>query len=92
MLAPVKRVHLTGGYRITSVNGTTTLINIRQVPGPLQSQFQSPYANVAISIALNWTWKADYNYYGYGEATPVGPTLPRPFHGNIYTLAVNYQF
>jgi hypothetical protein len=89
---PMQRAHLNGGYRITSVNGTTTLINVRQVPGSLQSQFQSPYANFAFNIAPSWTWKADYNYYGYGEATPEGPTLPRPFHSNIYTLAVNYQF
>jgi hypothetical protein len=89
---PTQRAHLNGGYRITSVNGTTTLINVRQAPGSLQSQFQSPYANFAFNLAPNWTWKADYNYYGYGEDTPAGPTLARPFHSSIYTLAVNYQF
>jgi hypothetical protein len=92
MIAPVKRVHLNAGYRMSAVNGASDIINIRQVSGSLQSQFQSPYANLAIDIAPNWSWKADYNYYGYGEGSPIGPTLPRNFRGNIYTLAVHYAF
>jgi hypothetical protein len=92
MVAPVKRAHLVGGYRMTAVNGTSDVINIRQVSGSLQSQFQSPYANLVIDIAPNWSWKADYNYYSYGEGTPIGPTLPRSFRGNVYTLAVHYAF
>jgi len=92
MVAPVKRARLTGGYRMTAVNGTSDVINIRQVSGSLQSQFQSPYANLVIDIAPNWSWKADYNYYSYGEGSPIGPTLPRSFRGNVYTLAVHYAF
>src|SRR5277367_582145 len=92
MFTPIKRVHLNGGYRTTTVNGNTQVINIRQVPGSLQSQYQSPYAKVVVDIAPNWQWRAEYNYYGYGEGTPVGPTLPRNFNSNIWTLAVNYQF
>jgi hypothetical protein len=92
MVSPVKRVHLVGGYRMTAVNGTSDVINIRQVSGSLQSQFQSPYANLVIDIAPNWSWKADYNYYSYGEGSPIGPTLPRSFRGNVYTLAVHYAF
>jgi len=89
---PAKRVHLAGGYRMTAVNGTSDSINIRQVPGSLQSQYQSPYGHIVVDIAPNWSWKADYNYYGYGEGSPIGPTLPRSFRGNLYTLAVNYAF
>jgi hypothetical protein len=92
MVAPVKRVRVNGGYRMTAINGNTDFINIRQVNGSLQSQFQSPYAGVAVDMAPNWTWKGDYNYYGYGEGTPIGPTLPRSFRGNVYTLAVRYAF
>lgn len=92
MLVPVKRVRLNGGYRMSAVNGTSDFINIRQVSGSLQSQFQSPYANLVIDIAPNWSWKADYNYYDYGEGSPVGPTLPRSFRGNVYTFAVHYAF
>jgi hypothetical protein len=92
MLAPSKRVHFDGGYRTTAVNGTSDLINIRQVNSTIQSQFQSPYADLAVDIAPNWLWKANYNYYGYGEGLPIGPTLPRNFRGNVYTLAVQYAF
>ena len=46
----------------------------------------------ALQMAPSWTWKADYNYYGYGEGSPIGPTAPRSFRGNVYTLAVNYAF
>jgi hypothetical protein len=90
--SPVKRVHANAGYRMSDVNGTSEMINIRQVPGSLQSQFQSPYGGLYIQMAEKWTWKADYNYYSYGEGTPIGPTLPRSFRGNVYTLAVNYAF
>ncbi|WP_213806609.1 hypothetical protein [Granulicella sp. dw_53] len=92
MANPFKRVHLGGGYRVSAVNGTTDAINIRQVPGSLRSQFHTPYANLAVDIAPNWSWKGDYNYYGYGEGGPSGPTLPRSFHGNVCTLAVHYAF
>jgi hypothetical protein len=90
--APVKRVQAKAGYRMSAVNGNSEMINVRQVPGSLQSQYQSPYAGLAVLMAPNWTWKGDYNYYGYGEGTPIGPTLPRSFRGNVYTLSVNYAF
>jgi len=89
---PVKRVHANAGYRMSDVDGTSEMINVRQVPGSLQSQFQSPYGGLYIQMAPKWTWKADYNYYSYGEGTPIGPTLPRSFRGNVYTLGVNYAF
>ena len=91
-LNPVKRVHATAGYRMSAVNGTSDMINVRQVPGSLQSQWQSPYGGIYVQIAPKWTWKGDYNYYSYGEGTPIGPTVPRSFRGNVYTLAVNYAF
>ncbi len=90
--SPVKKFHSNLGYRMSAVNGTTEFLNPRQVPGSLQSQFQSPYANVAWTLAPGWIWKADWNYYGYGEGTPIGPTLPRSFRGNVYTLGMHYEF
>ncbi len=92
MVAPVKRVHVNAGYRMSAVNGNSDFINARQVPGALQSQYQTPYAHLAFDLAPGWTWKADYNYYSFGEGTPIGPTLPRSFRGNVYTLAVRYAF
>ena len=91
-LEPLKRVHFNGGYRATSVDGNVDRINARQVPGTLQSQFQTPFAHLAFDLAPNWQWVGDYNYYGYGENGAVGPTAPRAFHGNVYTLAVHYAF
>ncbi|HZL25192.1 MAG TPA: hypothetical protein VFC39_01535 [Acidobacteriaceae bacterium] len=92
MVSPVKKIHINAGYRVSAVNGTVDAINIRQVPGSLQSQFHTPYATFAYDLAPNWVWKGDYNYYGYGEGGPTGPTLPRSFHGNVCTLAVHYAF
>jgi len=90
--SPISRLHAKAGYRMSSVDGSSDAINIRQVPGSLQSQWQSPYGGIYFQIAPKWTWKGDWNYYGYGEGTPIGPTLPRSFRGNVYTLAVNYAF
>ena len=92
MLAPIKRLKTRFGYQMSAVDGNETTVNPRQVPGSLQSQYQQPFANVSFLIAHQWTWKADWNYYSYGEGTPIGPTLPRSFRGNVYTLGVRYAF
>jgi hypothetical protein len=92
LLSPMKKLHAAAGYRVSAVNGQAPPINIRQVPGSLQSQYETPYGRLAYDFTPNWTWKGDYNYYGYGEGTPIGPTLPRSFHGNIFTLAIRYAF
>lgn len=78
-VVPTKTVRSTIGYRISAVNGTTELLNPLEVPGSLRSQYQSPFANVAWTIHPRWTWKGGWNYYGYGEDSPVGPTAPRAF-------------
>jgi hypothetical protein len=92
MWNPVKRLRMNGGYRISAVNGTSDMVNVRQVNGSLQSNFQTPYAAIDYNIMPNWTWKAEYTRYGYGEGSPVGPTLPRNFRGNVSTIAVHYTF
>jgi hypothetical protein len=91
-VAPTKTIRSGLGYRISSVSGSTEFLNPRQVAGSLQSQFQVPYANVALTLHPNWIWSADWNYYGYGEGGPSGPTLPRPVRGNVYTLGMHYEF
>ncbi len=92
VFSPMKRLHAAAGYRMSDVNGQAPPINIRQVPGSLQSQYQTPYGKLSFDLDSNWSWKADYNYYSYGEGTPIGPTLPRSFRGNVYTLGVRYAF
>jgi hypothetical protein len=89
---PVKTLRAGLGYRISAVNGTTEFLNPRQVAGSLQSKYQSPYANVAWTVHSGWALKANWNHYKYGEGGPVGPTLPRNFRGDIYTLAMHYEF
>jgi hypothetical protein len=91
-LAPVTRLRSTLGYRISSVDGATEFLNPRQVPGSLQSQYQSTYASVAWTLHPGWIWKGDWNYYGYGEGASVGPTQARSFHGNVYTFGMHYEF
>jgi hypothetical protein len=91
-VSPVKRLNAGVGYQITSVSGTTTPINARQAPGSLESQFQTPTAHVMWTLADGWAVRGDWNYYGYGEGAPPGPTAPRVFHGNVYTLGVHYEF
>jgi hypothetical protein len=77
---------------MSAVNGKTELLNPRQVPGSLQSEYQTPYANIAWNVTPQWAFKADWNYYSYGEGTPIGPTLPRSFRGNVYTLSLHHEF
>ncbi len=91
-LSPVKRLKTGVGYRMTAINGTTKAINPRQVPGSLQSQYQSPYLHVHWAMSEDWALLGDWDYYGYGEGGSVGPTLPRNFHGNVYTLGMHYEF
>jgi len=91
-LAPAKRIRANFGYSATASNGTSEVLNDRQVQGSLQSEYQMPFGNFAYNIAPGWTWKAAWNYYGYGEGSRVGPTLPRDFHGNAFTLSVRHEF
>ena len=72
-LSPVKSIHTNIGYRISSVNGTQFFNDARAVNGSLNSAYQSPFVNVAWTIHSGWTWKAEYNYFGYGEGGPSGP-------------------
>ena len=93
VLTPNKTVRTGFGYRANSTAGTTQALSPNQVPGSLQSQYMTPYANVALTLAPAWIWKADWNYYGYNEqGAPVGRTAPRDFHGNVVTLGMHYEF
>jgi hypothetical protein len=74
-LSPVKSIHSTLGYTISAVSGNQFFNDARQVNGSLQSAYQSPYVHVAWAIHPGWVWKADYNYYGYGEGGPSGAPL-----------------
>lgn len=91
VLTPTRKFQSVIGYRINAITGATEMLNPLEVAGALQSKYQSPYFNLVWKLRPGWALKGDWNYYGYGEATGIGPTAPRNFHGNIYTLGVRYE-
>ncbi len=67
MYSPVKQVHSNLGYRISSVNGSRFFTDASDVNGSLVSTYQSPYVNFSWESRPGLTWKAEYNFFGYGE-------------------------
>jgi hypothetical protein len=72
MYSPTKQFRSNLGYRVNSVNGTRFYNDARDVAGSLVSTYQSPFVNVAWTVHPGLVWKADYNFYGYGEGGPSG--------------------
>lgn len=91
-MTPTKKLHFHTGYSVSASNGNSEVLNDRQVQGSLQSEFHSPFSDMSYEIHPGWFWKAAWNYYGYGEGSEVGPTLPRTFHGDMFTLSVRHDF
>jgi hypothetical protein len=73
VLIPEKTIHANLGYRISAVNGSRFFNDARDVNGSLVSTYHSPYVNLAWTFHPGWTWKAGYDFYGYGEGGPSGP-------------------
>ncbi len=74
-VSPNKHISSSLGYIISAVSGNQFFNDARQVNGSLQSAYQSPYVHVAWTVHPDWIFKADYNYYGYGEGGPSGAPL-----------------
>jgi hypothetical protein len=74
-LSPVKTVKSNIGYNINSVNGSRFYNDPRDVAGSLVSTYQSPFVNFAWTSRPGLIWKAEYNFYGYGEGGPSGAQL-----------------
>ncbi len=72
-LSPSKSFQSNFGYRISAVSGNQFFTDARSVNGSLQSAYQSPYVKFAWTVHPGWIWKAEYNFYGYGEGGPSGP-------------------
>lgn len=72
MLSPFQRLHSDIGYRINSANGTRFYQDARDVAGSLVSTYQSPFVNVAWTLHPGFVWRAEYNYFGYGEGGASG--------------------
>jgi hypothetical protein len=81
--SPNTKIRTAAGYRISAVSGNQFFANAQQVNGSLQSAYQSPYLNIAWTVHPGWIWRADYNYYGYGEGGPSGA----PFCSNSTSLS-----
>ena len=90
MLTPIERVTMRLGYSMVNNQGNTTQFNSLLPLGPLSSTYQLPLASVDVNVYKNVSFKAGYNYYGYGEGSFVGPTapphLPRQQHHAGVTL------
>ncbi|MBV9608684.1 MAG: hypothetical protein JO187_03920, partial [Acidobacteria bacterium] len=89
-LKPVSRMTLNLGYAITSSTGTTLILDQNSPTGPLNFYYHLPTASVAFELNKKLTYKAGWNYYGYNEKSDVGPTLPRNFRGNVFTVSLRY--
>jgi hypothetical protein len=72
-VSPVKAVRSNVGYRISAVSGSQFFNDARAVNGSLQSAYQSPFVSVAWTVHPGLVWKAEYNFFGYGEGGPSGP-------------------
>jgi hypothetical protein len=72
-ISPVNKFHSSVGYRVSDVSGNQFFTDARAVNGSLNSKYQTPYVNLAWAIRPGLIWKAEYNYYGYGEGGPSGP-------------------
>jgi hypothetical protein len=72
---PISKVNMAAGYTISSVNGSRFFNDARDVNGSMVSAYQSPYLSVTYIFRPGFSWKAEYNYYGYGEGGPSGAAL-----------------
>jgi hypothetical protein len=70
--SPIKALRSGLGYRISEVSGNQFFANAQQVNGSLHSAYQTPYVNIAWTVHTGLIWRAEYNYYGYGEGGPSG--------------------
>jgi hypothetical protein len=74
-LSPVDKFHSSIGFRVSAVNGTRFFNDARDVNGTLVSTYLSPYTNIEYTLHPGLIWKAEYNFFGYGEGGPSGAPL-----------------
>jgi hypothetical protein len=90
-LKPFRRMTLNAGYTLTSASGSTLILNPNSPTGPLNFNYHLPMAMLTFEISKKLVYKTGWNYYDYNEKSDPGPTLPRDFHGNTFTLSVRYS-
>jgi hypothetical protein len=89
-LHPVPRLTLGAGYTLTSTTGNTLILNPNSPTGPLSYNYHLPVASLSLELAKHLLYKTSWNYYDYNEKSLPGPTLPRDFRGNVFTLSLRY--
>ncbi len=90
-MKPIPRVTAALGYTVTSSSGDTLILNPIAPTGPLSFNYHLPTATLAVDFGKNLVYKTGWNYYGYNEKSAPGPTLPRDFRGNVFTMSVRYS-
>jgi hypothetical protein len=91
ILKPWRRVTAGVGYSVTSTSGNTLILNPIAPTGPLAFNYHLPTASLAVDFGHRTTFKTGWNYYDYNEKSASGPTLPRDFRGNAFTLSLRYS-
>jgi hypothetical protein len=69
------KVQTNAGYMVSAVNGSRFFNDARDVNGSMESTWQTPFFNLNYAMHPGLVWKAEYNYYGYGEGGPSGAPL-----------------
>ena len=87
---PIPRVSTGIGYTITSSVGDTLILNPNAPTGPLSYNYHLPQATLAIDLTKRLTYRTSWNFYDYNEKSDPGPTAPRNFRGNVFTLSMRY--
>ena len=90
-IKPTRRVTAAVGYTVTSSNGSTLILNPIAPTGPLSYNYHLPSGSLVIQMAKNLAFKGGWNYYDYNEKSDPGPTLPRDFRGNSFTVSLRYS-
>ncbi len=95
MWMPVRHLTTKLGGNFTGTSGSALFLNPNQEPGPLNSKWLSPKAEVDYAFTKRWMGKAYWNYYGYHEDftdVPQDIYAPRNFHANLILLSAQYAF
>ncbi len=90
IMRPTKRITAGAGYAVTTTNGNTTILNPIAPTGPLAFNYHLPTASIALLLSEKLTFKSGWNFYDYNEKSNPGPTLPRDFRGNMFSLSLRY--
>jgi hypothetical protein len=97
---PSKYFRFNGGVRIMGTGGQAMLLNPYNPPGAISSTVLSPFADLSVNIAPQWSWHGYWVHHGYNEDGSAGGSVPaaggvipsRDFQGDVVTLSVKYAF